>query len=77
MICPTLIATTAAAAGWSSIVKFLAVALSHVTPNILISSRFQIVATIIWHFGAAPSSAAIEGRGLDNCKFVSRTLLLV
>ena len=44
---------------------------------------FQIIrlyTATIWHFGRAPSRAAIEGRGLGNCELepsISCTLLLV
>ena len=43
-------------------------------------SYFRLYAATIWHFGPAPSSAAIEGRGLGDREFepsISRTLLLV
>ena len=44
------------------------------------NSDFRLYTATIWHFGPAPSSAAIEGRGLSDRELepsVSRTLLLV
>ena len=44
-------------------------------------SDFRLyIATIIWHFGLAPSSAAVEGRGFGDRMFessVSHTLILI
>ena len=40
-------------------------------------SDFILYTATIWHFGPVPSSAAIKGRGLGDCEFVSRALLLV
>ena len=43
-------------------------------------SDFRLYTATVWHFGPAPSSAAIEGHGLGDHEFepsISHTLLLV